>query len=364
MTQKITITKQSATAFHNQVLTWFSKHGRKDLPWQQNKTSYRVWISEIMLQQTQVKTVIPYYQRFMNSFPTVIDLANATEDDVLHHWTGLGYYARARNLHKAAKMIAELFKGEFPDTLDEVVALPGIGRSTAGAILSISKQKHHAILDGNVKRVLSRVYTVEGHNGQAQYEKTLWPVAETLTPKKDVASYTQAMMDLGATICTRSKPKCSECPVQDICLAKAGSLQTEFPQKKPKKKIPEKSTIMVIPRLKNRVMMEKRPPTGIWGGLWCFYEVNDQSEINSQLTKLGLAPNHQLELDSFRHTFSHFHLDITPVLVDCAQLPAKEIDENPHQRWYDLNQPDSVGLAASTKKLLDLIHDNPTLFNR
>lgn len=357
MTQIINITPSSVTSFNQRVLTWFAKQGRKNLPWQQNKTPYRVWISEIMLQQTQVSTVIPYYQKFMTSFPTINDLANAQEDDVLHHWTGLGYYARARNLHKAAKMVVNEFKGQFPDTLEDVISLPGIGRSTAGAILSIALNKHHAILDGNVKRVLARYYTVEGHNGQAKFEKTLWPIAETLTPIENVSDYTQAMMDLGATCCTRSKPKCTECPIATSCLANAGNLQTQFPNKKPKKKIPEKNTIMVIPRITQQVLMEKRPPTGIWGGLWCFHEVSQQEEIPALLAKLNLQAQDHIWLNEFRHTFSHFHLDITPVIIDCINMPAKEIQQNDQHQWYNLHTKANVGLAASTLKLINLLTD-------
>jgi len=355
----ISISNASATKFSQQVLNWYQQLGRKHLPWQQNKTPYRVWISEIMLQQTQVATVIPYYLRFMESFPSISALANADDDDVLHHWTGLGYYARARNLHKAAKTIQADYNGEFPQKIDEVIALPGIGRSTAGAILSLSLNKHHAILDGNVKRVLARCYTVEGHNAQAKFEKTLWPIAEVLTPKEGVAQFNQAMMDLGSLVCTRSKPNCSDCPLQSGCLAFAGNEQANFPQKKPKKVIPEKSTIMVIPRIKNeygsKVLMEKRPPSGIWGGLWCFHEVTHQEAVSDLLKGLGLKVQEQQILAIFRHTFSHFHLDIQPIIVDCQYAGTQEINENSQQQWYDLTTEASVGFAASTQKLITLL---------
>lgn len=355
----ISTSAKSAKKFSRQVLDWYHQQGRKHLPWQQNKTPYRVWISEIMLQQTQVATVIPYYLRFMESFEDITALANANEDAVLHHWTGLGYYARARNLHKAAKIMLSDFQGEFPQSIEEVIALPGIGRSTAGAILSLSRNKHHAILDGNVKRVLARCYTVEGHNAQAKFEKTLWPIAEILTPKEGVAQYNQAMMDLGALVCTRTKPDCEHCPLNSGCLAFAGNEQANFPQKKPKKSIPEKSTIMVIPRIKAetgaQVLMEKRPPSGIWGGLWCFHEVNEQSDINDLLTNLGLKEVTQQTLTTFRHTFSHFHLDIQPIIVDCEQLPSQEVNEKSQQQWYDLTTEASVGFAASTLKLITLL---------
>ncbi|MEW6981521.1 A/G-specific adenine glycosylase [Colwelliaceae bacterium 6471] len=352
MTNEIIISAKSAAQFGQQVIDWYHIQGRKHLPWQQDKTSYRVWISEIMLQQTQVATVIPYYQRFMASFPSITALANADEDTVLHHWTGLGYYARARNLHKAAKIMRDEYQGKFPESIDDVVALPGIGPSTAGAILSLSLNKHHAILDGNVKRVLARCYTITGHNGQSSFEKKLWPVATCLTPKEGVAQYNQAMMDLGSLVCTRTKPKCDICPLSANCLAFLGNEQANFPQKKPKKTIPEKSTIMVIPRINQNVLMEKRPPSGIWGGLWCFHEVTSHEDILPLLTKLNLQQLSKEALTPFRHTFSHFHLDIEPVVVDCEHLPAKEINEFNQQQWYNLATEASVGLAASTQKLI------------
>jgi A/G-specific adenine glycosylase len=359
MKNAITITANSAEEFGQQVVSWYHQQGRKHLPWQQNKTPYRVWISEIMLQQTQVATVIPYYQRFMESFPTIIDLANADEDVVLHHWTGLGYYARARNLHKAAKIMASEYHGEFPIDIDQVIALPGIGRSTAGAILSLSLKQHHPILDGNVKRVLARSYLVEGYNGLSKFDKALWLLSEKLTPSIETDSFNQAMMDLGATVCTRSKPNCPICPIEQSCLAKASDQQMNFPQKKPKKKIPEKKTIMVIPRqltdTENNVLMEKRPPTGIWGGLWCFYEVSELTEIETLMAKLALKTKSTQQLPEFRHTFSHFHLDITPVVIDCISTDIKEINEPEQQKWYDLKQELSIGLAASTQKILTLL---------
>lgn len=362
---------QATKQFATQVVTWYHHQGRKHLPWQQNKNPYSVWVSEIMLQQTQVATVIPYYQRFMKSFPTITSLANADEDNVLHHWTGLGYYARARNLHKAAKLINSEYNGIFPENIEHVIALPGIGRSTAGAILSLSLNQHHPILDGNVKRVLARSYLVEGYNGLAKFDKALWQLSEILTPATDTSFYTQAMMDLGATVCTRSKPNCEICPIKTSCLAMATSVQADFPQKKPKKKIPERNTIMVIPRITTAtsdcVLMEKRPPTGIWGGLWCFYEVSDKSEIENLVQSLGLKistkQGSQQELTTFRHTFSHFHLDISPIIIDCtqvesaslSQINSQEISEPRKQKWYDLHSEANVGLAASTKKLIGLL---------
>lgn len=353
------ISAESAEKFQQSMLTWYHQQGRKNLPWQQDKTPYRVWISEIMLQQTQVATVIPYYQRFMKSFPTITELANADEDTVLHHWTGLGYYARARNLHKTAQIIRDQYQSIFPSDIEQVVALPGIGKSTAGAILSLSLKKHHPILDGNVKRVLARYYMVEGHNAQAKFEKALWPIAQTLTPIEGVEHYNQSMMDLGATICTRSKPLCEQCPIQDNCFAHAADEQANFPQKKPKKVTPVKQTIMVIPRLNNQVLMEKRPPAGIWGGLWCFIEVDDERNMDSVLAEHNLLSTNITRLDQFRHTFSHFHLDITPLLIDCQWQSAKEINDVNQQKWYDLTTNVEVGLAASTTKLINTIIQLP-----
>ncbi|GAA6170649.1 A/G-specific adenine glycosylase [Colwellia sp. KU-HH00111] len=353
----VDISIASANKFASQVVDWYHHQGRKHLPWQQHKTPYSVWVSEIMLQQTQVKTVIPYYQRFMASFPTITDLANAEQDQVLHHWTGLGYYARARNLHKAAQIVRDDYQGEFPNDIEQVIALPGIGRSTAAAILSLSLKQHHAILDGNVKRVLARCYLVTGHNAQAKFEKALWPIAEKLTPKHQVEHYNQAMMDIGAMICTRTKPLCQQCPVRNGCLAFAANEQANYPQKKPKKAIPVKSTIMLIPRINNQVLMEKRPPSGIWGGLYCFLEASNKNEVSSLLNALGLTLVNTTKLTEFRHTFSHFHLDIEPILVDCTLANHNQINEPTNHKWYKLDNTNSVGLAASSCKILAEINE-------
>lgn len=355
MKQEITISPKSAQQFSDDVVSWYQQKGRKHLPWQQNKTPYRVWISEIMLQQTQVATVIPYYQRFMQSFPTIVDLANAEQDVVLHHWTGLGYYARARNLHKAAQIIRDQYAGEFPTNIEQVIALPGIGRSTAGAILSLSLKLHHPILDGNVKRVLSRHYMVQGHNGQAAYEKTLWPIAEQLTPKNYVEAFNQAMMDIGATICTRSSPSCDLCPVTKSCFANASGEQANFPQKKPKKTIPEKQTHFFIIRVDEQILLEKRPPSGIWGGLWCFIEAENESKLDALLAKHALTLEHKTELSTFRHTFSHYHLDITPIVVECSFNKNNQINEIDDCAWYNMHQTNEIGLATPTVKVLKTV---------
>jgi A/G-specific adenine glycosylase len=335
--------------FSQRVLKWYDQCGRKDLPWQQNISCYRVWISEIMLQQTQVKTVIPYYLRFMEHFPTVIELAVADLDTVLHLWTGLGYYARARNLHRAAKIIATQFHGEFPQTFDEIVALPGIGRSTAGAICAIALQQHYPILDGNVKRVLTRFFTISG--APQTITEQLWPLATQLTPRNRVADYTQAIMDIGALICTRSKPHCEHCPLQKNCQAYLTQTQHLFPQKKISKPLPIRQTVMlIIKNERNDILLEQRPPSGLWGGLWLFPQCATLDDINPWLTQQQLTGASQTPLPALRHTFSHFHLDIQPVLIQ-AQKKVWQIMDSARFVWY--NNSLKIGLAAPVKRLLE-----------
>lgn len=340
------------STFASRVLDWYQLHGRKTLPWQQEKTPYRVWVSEIMLQQTQVATVIPYYQRFMARFPDVVALADAPVDEVLHHWTGLGYYARAHNLHKAARQIRDQHQGVFPEQFDEVVALPGIGRSTAGAVLSLSLGQPHAILDGNVKRVLTRWLALPGWPGQKQVENELWEIATRLTPRLGVAQYNQAMMDMGATICTRSKPACERCPVRDDCQGLSQGKPTDYPNCKPKKSIPARTGIMLLIRHGDELLLEKRPPQGIWGGLYCFPQVASLAEVDGVLQGLGLNGSSYRELEGFRHTFSHFHLDIQPLLIETDKAPALRLMEADNRLWYNLRHPAQVGLAAATARLL------------
>lgn len=345
----------SKHTFGQKILDWFDLNGRKNLPWQLNKTPYTVWVSEIMLQQTQVKTVIPYYQAFMQRFPDVLSLANAEQDEVLHHWTGLGYYARARNLQKTAQLIRDEYQTQFPEQLDQLIALPGIGRSTAGAILALACGQHHSILDGNVKRVLARYFAVDGWTGNKQVETQLWQFADQLTPKARTADYTQAMMDMGATLCTRSKPQCEICPLHHDCLAFVQGRQAELPHKKPKKTLPVKSTFMLIPMWQKQLLIYKRPPTGLWGGLWGFYEVEHKQQIAERAARLGFDDTQQQLLSPFRHTFSHFHLDIQPVVMHLKRQPVGQIMED-SQMWYDLTNPQNVGLAAPTKKLFSTIN--------
>ncbi|WP_028117592.1 A/G-specific adenine glycosylase [Ferrimonas senticii] len=337
------------TQFAQQILAWYQLHGRKSLPWQHNRTPYRVWLSEVMLQQTQVTTVIPYFERFTARFPTLTDLANADIDDVLHLWTGLGYYARGRNLHKCAQVIRDQHGGEFPTDIETVMSLPGIGRSTAGAILSLSLDQPHAILDGNVKRVLSRHHGIEGWYGVKAVENKLWQAAIANTPSHQVQPYNQAMMDMGAMICSRSKPKCEICPVAATCVAFTDNRIGELPGKKPKKEKPAKRALLLILLHEGKVFLQKRPPAGIWGGLWCLPQFDDEVSLERYLAKLTLAAEPET-LNGFRHTFSHYHLDIEPVVALLAAKPI-EVQEN-QSDWFTLGEPFNVGLAAATEKLL------------
>ncbi|PJC85982.1 A/G-specific adenine glycosylase [Vibrio sp. HA2012] len=342
------------TPFANAILDWYETYGRKNLPWQQNKNAYRVWLSEIMLQQTQVATVIPYFERFLQRFPTVQALAEAPQDEVLHQWTGLGYYARARNLHKAAKIIVEQYQGEFPLTLDEMHALPGVGRSTAAAVLSSVYRQPLAILDGNVKRTLARCFAVEGWPGKKPVENRLWELSEEHTPAENTDKYNQAMMDMGAMVCTRSRPKCTLCPVETLCEAKKQQRQDEFPGKKTKQEKPVKATWFVILYCDHQIWLEQRPETGVWGGLFSFPE-HHCAEIIPQLDRLSVEES-DIEtirpLIAFRHTFSHYHLDITPILVKLKQTPNLVMDGGTGL-WYNLICPEKIGLAAPVKQLID-----------
>jgi len=332
------------------VLDWYQRYGRKTLPWQLEKTPYKVWLSEVMLQQTQVATVIPYFERFMARFPTVNDLAVAPQDEVLHLWTGLGYYARARNLHKAAQTIAADHGGVFPTNFDAVNALPGIGRSTAGAVLSLSLGQHHPILDGNVKRVLSRCYAVDGWPGEKKVENRLWQIAEEVTPAKGVEQFNQAMMDLGAMVCTRSKPKCELCPLNTRCEAYAHNSWAKYPGKKPKKTLPERTAYMLMIQHDDGVWLEQRPPVGLWGGLFCFPQFPSEDELESGVKKYGVTLDQLQQQTAFRHTFSHFHLDIVPMWLNLRSISGC-MDEGAGL-WYNLAQPQSVGLAAPVERLL------------
>lgn len=341
--------------FSKLILDWFDQHGRKDLPWQQQPTPYHVWLSEIMLQQTQVSTVIPYYQRFTEKFNDITSLASAPIDDVLALWTGLGYYARARNLHKAAIIMAQDHNGEMPTNYDELITLPGIGRSTAGAIMALAHQQSFAILDGNVKRVLTRYFAIQGWPGKKTVENQLWQKAELLLPQKRIANYIQAQMDLGATVCTRSKPLCNECPLATNCQSLKQDNPTGFPTPKPKKAIPHRQTHWLIAQNDNgEILLQRRPAHGIWGGLWSFPEAQDKNQIEHHCQQLHINKVESTDLAEITHIFSHFKLTIYPHLIQSHQQ-SNHIAENKNLSWYKICDALRLGLPAPVKAVIQSI---------
>jgi A/G-specific adenine glycosylase len=342
--------------FSERLLAWFDEYGRTSLPWQANKTPYSVWVSEIMLQQTQVSTVIPYYTRFMSVYPCVTDLAEAPLDDVLSLWTGLGYYARARNMHRAAQIVVSDFDGEFPSSVEALETLPGIGRSTAGAIVTLGHGGWAPILDGNVKRVLARFHAIEGWPGKADVLAALWAASESHTPRTRTGEYTQGIMDLGATLCTKSNPGCLHCPMSDDCQARIENRPADFPGKKPKKAVPVRSTVFLqcLDR-EGRVLLERRPPTGIWGGLWSFPEVEEKAEVANWLSDHGLRlTGDGTEQPHHSHTFSHFKLDITPIMCPVKTASAR-ISERDDRRWFTIAEALALGLPAPVLKMLNTL---------
>ncbi len=339
----------------SKLLAWYDQNGRHDLPWHQDRNPYRVWVSEIMLQQTQVTTVTPYFQAFMERFPDVQALADAPVDDVLSHWSGLGYYARARNLHKAAKQVVDGHGGEFPADQTQLEALKGIGRSTAAAILAQALEKRATILDGNVKRVLARYHAVPGWPGKTGVLNRLWECAEQHTPDERIRDYTQAIMDLGAMVCTRSRPACERCPLSSGCEARARGEQALYPGSKPKKTKPEKTTWMVILEDSHgRILLERRPPSGIWGGLWSLPELDPAyapEELPDACEQAFGYDCSQPELTtSFRHTFSHYHLHIQPARLNVAGT--LKVADNDNRQWLHRDQALSLGLPAPIRTLL------------
>lgn len=344
--------------FTRKLLLWYKKFGRNDLPWNSNhQTAYSIWLSEIMLQQTQVKTVIPYYLKFIEIFPDVITLANASLDDILALWAGLGYYTRARNLHKTAIIIRDHYHGIFPKTLEQMIELPGIGRSTASAILAFSEKQVLPILDGNVKRVLTRLHTINGSPTKPEVEKKLWQLAASYTPSsRYIKDYTQAIMDLGATICTRSSPKCNECPVSAECLAFKENQVSLYPQKSTKKILPVKSIYFILLKNnKNEILLERRPEVGIWGGLWSFPEANTR-DFPTNYLNYGEKINSKTSqvLEPIHHTFSHFKLIATPILYSIG--PSTKIAmSNTQILWHNPDNALPKGVPAPIEKLLRLL---------
>lgn len=339
--------------FARRLLAWFEQHGRRDLPWQRNPTPYRVWVSEVMLQQTQVAKVIPYFDRFVERFPTPARLAEADQDEVLALWSGLGYYSRARNLHAAAKKVVAEWKGGLPDRIEDLMELPGICRSTAGAILSQALGRRHPILDGNAKRVLARFHAVEGWPGRMAVQRRLWEYAEAHTPDTRVADYTQAVMDLGATLCTRHRPGCISCPVSTRCEAFRAGKQASYPAPKPGKTLPFRETMMLVVRdARGRLLLWRRPPSGIWGGLWSLPECDSaESPVDWCRGNLGLEISRPEPGPALTHTFSHFRLGIATRL--CRATSTGKVRDGGTYSWDLPEELFRRGLPAPVRRLLE-----------
>jgi len=335
-------------SFSTHLIAWQKAAGRHDLPWQNTRDPYRVWLSEIMLQQTQVASVIPYYQRFLGTFPDVATLAATPIESVIEHWAGLGYYARARNLHRCAQKIVAEHAGRFPESPEQLVELPGIGRSTAAAIAAFAFGRRAAILDGNVKRVLCRHFGIEGFPGTSAIERELWALAENLLPETGIEAYTQGLMDLGATLCTRGQPRCGYCPLAASCIACRDGRQAELPQARPRKPVPERTTGFVLISDGQRLLLERRPPSGLWGGLL----VPPEGEPAQVLARLGLHAVRQQDLASLKHAFTHFRLTLQPVLCEIA--PGLSLGE-PGLEWVALDQAASAGVPTPIAKLIRLV---------
>jgi A/G-specific adenine glycosylase len=344
------------TGFAALVTAWQRKHGRHDLPWQRNRDPYRIWVSEIMLQQTQVSTVIPYYERFMARFPDIAALAEAKIDDVLAQWSGLGYYSRARHLHRAAQIVSERHDGCFPGNFEDVASLPGIGRSTAAAICVFAFGLMHAILDGNVKRVLARAYGIQGYPGDNAVSRELWRLADELLPDRDVEAYTQGLMDLGATVCTRVRPDCGACPVASRCVALRDGRIAELPTPRPRRPLPHRSTVMLVVRHQDKLLLEKRPAAGIWGGLWCFPETDRTDDaVALCLRRFGAEARIVAPLPDIEHGFTHYTLTISPRLLQASRV-APHAAQGEYE-WLDCNSARSVGIPAPVRRIIDVLTD-------
>ena len=336
--------------FSHRLIAWQRQYGRHDLPWQNTRDAYRIWVSEIMLQQTQVATVIPYYQRFMARFPDIASLAAAEEDAVLAHWSGLGYYARGRNLHAAARQIVAQHRGVFPGDANAIAALPGVGPSTAAAIAAFGFGARGAILDGNVKRVLTRCFGIEGFPGEKSVEVRLWALAESLLPNAEIERYTQSLMDLGATLCTRAKPRCGDCPLRTQCVAWHDGRTAQLPSAKPKKTIPERATVMLILRHANEVLLEKRATKGVWGGLWSFPEVAPEMVLSRYVQMhFGAQAERVTPLAPLVHTFTHFRLTIRALVVWVSKPSAA----HPGMLWIDQREAHGAALPTPVRRLLE-----------
>ena len=343
---------KNKSTFAARLLAWHKRHGRHDLPWQGTRDAYRIWVAEMMLQQTQVAAVIPYYLRFLARFPDIAALAGAPQDEVLRLWSGLGYYSRARNLHRAAQLVAERHGGVFPRALDDIAALPGIGRSTAAAVAAFAYGTRAAILDGNVKRVLARHFAVAGFPGERRVEMRLWQLAEEQLPPRAIGRYTQALMDLGATLCTRARPACADCPLAQSCRALALARVGDFPAPRPAKAVPTRATHMLLLLRAGEVLLEKRPPAGIWGGLWSLPELADAARVRAHCrTRYGCSIAAPQPLAPLAHGFTHFKLQIQPLLCRVEKLaPAAR---EPGQMWLSLEEAHGAAIPVAVRKLIE-----------
>jgi A/G-specific adenine glycosylase len=340
--------------FAEQVIAWQRVHGRHDLPWQKTRDAYSIWVSEVMLQQTQVATVIPYYERFVRRFPDVAALAKAPVDDVLAQWSGLGYYSRGRNLHRAAQVICNEHGGRFPQAIEQIAALPGIGRSTAAAIAVFAFGAKHAILDGNVKRVLARVRGIEGYPGDKEVSDSLWQASERCVPQVNVEAYTQGLMDLGATVCLRSRPHCLVCPVAEACVARREGRVASIPAPRPRKPLPHRQTVMLVLERAGALLLEKRPAPGIWGGLWCFPEaaIGEDVEAACEL-RFGAMIDSIEHLPAVEHGFTHFSLTIKP-----QRLRVREFQPRAGEcavAWLSKEQVRVAAIPAPVKRIVELL---------
>ena len=354
-------------AFSKQVIRWQKLHGRHALPWQNTRDAYRIWLSEIMLQQTQVAAVIPYYERFLQRFPTVFSLAEARSDEVMAHWSGLGYYTRARNLHRCAQRVVAEYGGVFPSDPQLLADLPGIGRSTAAAIAAFSYGTRAAILDGNVKRVFCRVFGIDGFPGAKAVEDALWRRAEALLPDHDMEAYTQGLMDLGATVCTRSSPSCGTCPLSQRCMALASDRVAQLPERKVRKAVPERDAVMLVVVHEDRVLLEQRPDSGIWGGLLSLPQIDSGGDMDkagaafqTAIASFGVPVLTQALLP-FTHVFTHFKLHVRPYLVR-LENSSPIARESPYI-WYETKGIADAGLPAPVKRLLLSVFREPDLLS-
>lgn len=346
--------RRTAAEFSRKLIAWQRRHGRHDLPWQRSRDPYRVWLAEIMLQQTQVATVAPYYRRFLERFPDVSSLAQAPLGEVLRHWAGLGYYSRARNLHRTAIAVLGQHGGDFPAERAALEALHGIGRSTAAAIAVFSFGTREAILDGNVKRVLARYFAVAGYPGEKSVEKRLWLLAESLLPARAIEHYTQALMDLGATVCTRASPGCVQCPVRASCAALGEGRVWAYPASRPGKKLPLRTVAMLLVIRRGKVLLERRPPAGIWGGLWSLPELPAHADVSAHCAaQLGCEVASPSALQPLRHGFTHFTLDILPYRCEVRRLRPRVAEQN--RAWFALAEAQDAGVPSPVRKLLGLL---------